>query len=324
LGIPRRTVSNFLQRLATRENKENLPRSGRPRKTSKSDDRYLAYEAEADTEQKQKELRDITNIAVSIQTIRRRLREAGIRKWYAEKRALLNKRQAAERLEWAREHRHWARDDFDKVLWTDESLVKKDNDCRRKRVFRRQNTTEKYAPKNIQGKKKGGGPSQMVWGCFVGNRLGPLFMVENIIKKEVYIHLLAESLLPFIDLLHEEGIHEVIFQQVNASSHTAAITSKWLKTMAQQLGFTIMQFPVNSPDLNPIENVWAHLKTELYRRYPDTMYLKGPPNTIKQILQDRLNEIWWDIGEDLLDTLIDSMPGRVQTVIKARGWYTDK
>jgi transposase len=82
LDIPRRTVANFLQRLATRENKENLPRSGRPRKTSKSDDRYLAYEAEADTEQKQKELRDITNIAVSIQTIRRRLREAGIRKWY--------------------------------------------------------------------------------------------------------------------------------------------------------------------------------------------------------------------------------------------------
>jgi len=98
LNIPRRTVSNFLQRLAERENIENLPRSGRPRKTSKSDDRYLVHAAESDTEQTQKALRDITNIGVSIQTIRRRLREAGIQKWYAVKRSLLNKRQAAERL----------------------------------------------------------------------------------------------------------------------------------------------------------------------------------------------------------------------------------
>ena len=84
---------------------------------------------------KQKELRDITNIGVSIQTIRRRLPEAGIQKWYAVKRALLNKSQATERLRWAREHRHWTRDDFAKVLWMDESLVKKDNDSLRKRVF---------------------------------------------------------------------------------------------------------------------------------------------------------------------------------------------
>jgi transposase len=105
----------------------------------------------------------------------------------------------------------------------------------------------------------------MVWGCFVGNRLGPLVIVENIVNKEIYFQLLAENLLPFIDLLHEEGIHNAIFQQDNASSHTATLTSKWLKTAAEQHGFIIMQFPPNSPDLNPIENVWAHLKIELYR-----------------------------------------------------------
>ena len=149
-------------------------------------------------------------------------------------------------------------------------------------------------------------------------------MIENIVNKEVYIQLLTEHLLPFIDLFHDEGIHDVIFQQDNASSHTATIISKWLKTAAEQHEFIIMQFPTNSPDLNPIERLWARLKTELYRRYPDTMYLKGFSHTVKRIFQNRLNEIWWDIEEDCLNTLIDGMPGRVQAVIKARGWYTDK
>jgi len=71
LGIPRRTVSSFIQRLKTRENQENLPRPGRPRKTSKSDDRYLVYAAEGDTDQSLKELRNTTNIGICIQTIRR-------------------------------------------------------------------------------------------------------------------------------------------------------------------------------------------------------------------------------------------------------------
>ena len=96
LSIPHRTVSNFLKQLKLRENKENLPRPGRPRKSSRSDDRYLVYAAEADTDQTLKELRNTTNIDISIQTIQRRLREAGIRKWRAKQRPLLTEEQAAQ------------------------------------------------------------------------------------------------------------------------------------------------------------------------------------------------------------------------------------
>ena len=83
LGIPRRTISNFLNRLKLRENNENLPHPGRPRKTTQSDDRYLAYAAEARSDQTLKELCNTTNIGISIQTIRRRLYEVGIQKWRA-------------------------------------------------------------------------------------------------------------------------------------------------------------------------------------------------------------------------------------------------
>jgi transposase len=83
-----------------------------------------------------------------------------------------------------------------------------------------------------------------------------------------------------------------------------------------------MEWPPNSPDLNPIEHLWAELKLELFRRYPDTVSLKGSSHTVRMELRQRLHEVWWDIGEDVLKWLIESMPCRVKEVLTARGWYT--
>jgi hypothetical protein len=74
--------------------------------------------------------------------------------------------------------------------------------------------------------------------------------------------------------------------------------------------------------MNLIENLWVHLKTQLHCRYPDTKTLRGGPATVRKVLQERLAEIWWSIGEEVLDRLVDSMPCRMEALIKARGWYT--
>src|SRR5579859_7903961 len=77
-----------------------------------------------------------------------------------------------------------------------------------------------------------------------------------------------------------------------------------------------------SPDLSLIENLWAHLKDELRKQYPDTATLKGSARTIKATLQQRLHKIWWDIGEEVLNRLVEDMPKRCKEVIAVRGWYT--
>jgi len=75
--------------------------------------------------------------------------------------------------------------------------------------------------------------------------------------------------------------------------------------------------------MNLIEHLWEHLKLELHQPYSDTFALKGSPNVVKMKLKERLMEIWWQIGEEVLDQLIDSMPGRVRALIHAKGWYTE-
>ena len=315
LNIRPRTVSSFMSCYQKRKSHINLQRHGAPRKLSKSDIRYLVRTAESDTKQPLAEISVNSTFAdVSTQTIRRRLKEEGIRKWKAVGRCLLTKKDAKARYKWAREHQHLIKEDWVKFAWSDETLVRQDGDPQQLWVFRRQTKREKYDPRNICTKLKYGGAKQMVWGCFYGNKLGPIAFIDGSVNSHVYVAILQEKLIPFFQALQHDGATDIIFQQDNAKVHKSKLTGDWLKDSAKQNGFLIMEWPANSPDMNPIEELWAHLKAELYRRYPDTKLLQGSPAAIQQKLQERLWEIWWDIGVDVLDRPINSMPCRSESV----------
>ena len=123
LNIQWPTITKFLQRFKNRVSVENLPRSGRPKKTSKTRDRWLIRNAESETRVPLKQLKNVLNIDISQQTIQRRLDEAGIRKWRAVKRPLLTKAHAFERRKWARARLHWTVNDRQRVFFSDESIM---------------------------------------------------------------------------------------------------------------------------------------------------------------------------------------------------------
>ena len=182
------------------------------------------------------------------QTIRRRLKEAGIRKWKAVKRALLTQKRATNHLKWSKAHRHWTVEDWGKVAWSDECAVQKDSDPRQLYVFRRQNKEEKYTIKNIQPKSRDGDISQMIWGCFVGNKPGPIAFVSGTVNKDAYIDILTNTLLPFINALAADGLTNIVFQQDNASPHTAKRTKEFLNAAARTHG--LLSWP--GPGIRPI------------------------------------------------------------------------
>lgn len=115
----------FLQRLKKRGSWENIRRVGRPRKTSISDDRFIAWKAQIFSDIPLKQLRAEANTSLSVHTIRRRLAENNICKWRAARRPRLNKGHVAKRLQWAKEHLRWTEEEWRKIGRSDECSVEK-------------------------------------------------------------------------------------------------------------------------------------------------------------------------------------------------------
>lgn len=108
-----------------------------------------------------------------------------------------------------------------------------------------------------------------------------------------------------------------IFMHDNAPTHTACI----VKAVLQELQIEVMIWPPYSPELNPIENLWALMKAEIYRLYPDLALAQDNDETLARLVE-AAKEAWHEIDEAILQNLADTMPHRVAAVLAAKGWYT--
>ncbi len=80
---------------------------------------------------------------------------------------------------------------------------------------------------------------------------------------EIYQEILEHFMLPSADKLY--GDADFIFQQDLAPAHTAKGTKSWFNDH----GVTVLDWPANSPDLNPIENLWGNVKRKMRDTRPN-------------------------------------------------------
>ena len=78
-----------------------------------------------------------------------------------------------------------------------------------------------------------------------------------------------------------------------------------------------MKWPPYSPDLNPIEHLWFHLKKMIYKVCPNIEQVCDDDEKVQKVLFDALEEVWLRLSEELLSTLIESMKLRINAVIDA-------
>ena len=117
-------------------------------------------------------------------------------------------------------------------------------------------------------------------------------------------HLIESAKLHF-DVEHAEAWW---FLQDNDPKHRSTIVRTWLFNH----GIQLIDFPPYSPDLNPIEHLWADLTRRVEQYQCDTM----------EELQDVVAEEWEKTSKQLLQELAHSMPERCQAVLDAKGDHT--
>ncbi len=145
--------------------------------------------------------------------------------------------------------------------------------------------------------------SVMVWGAMSSGGVGPLCFLRSKVNTAVYQEVLEHFMLPAADQLY--GDADFIFQQDLAPAHSAKATSTWFKDH----GIPVLNWPANSPDLNPIENLWGIVKRKMRC---------ARPNNAEE-LKATIRATWALITPEQCHRLIDSMPRRIAAVIEAKG-----
>jgi hypothetical protein len=94
-----------------------------------------------------------------------------------------------------------------------------------------------------------------------------------------------------------------VFQADNDPKHTSKLAQQWVRDNVRRQ-IPVSDWPANSPDLNIIEHVWAHLQARVYAREPRT--LDG--------LHRIILEEWEATPIEFLQKLVDSYPRRLEAV----------
>jgi hypothetical protein len=151
-------------------------------------------------------------------------------------------------------------------------------------------------------------PRAHVWGCFSGVGVGYIYFYDEPLDankmKIIYKNCLLQS------AAHLFGVNAdwwLLYD--NDPRHKAQVTIQWL---SDNLVRRRIDFPPYSPDLNPIENLWAYLVPRVDKHNAKT----------DEQLKNAIQVEWTKIPKDYLFNLANSMPKRLQEVIDHNGHKT--
>jgi transposase len=305
-GLPVSTVYRYVAKLQKTGSLSPTGRAGRPTILSPKKRRHLgriaslkkftsASEIAATLEKKH------PGLSVSERTIQRELRKLKYQVCRPLRVPLLTETQVARRLEWALAH---SQDSWNHTIFSDETTFQ---------LFRNTELVRYKVGEARPHRPVVKHPYKVhLWAAF--SRKGPIgfHLFTGIMNAQIYCQILTAHLFPNAS----EAGRQWRFQQDNCPIHTAKITSSLLERRHTR----VLDWPSNSPDLNPIENLWAILKNKVEKRVNLWIYEKKKISVTQ--FQTLIRQEWDALDPRIMTSLVDSMPDRLEEVIRLQGKKT--
>lgn len=212
----------------------------------------------------------------------------------------LSKLHHQKRLEWAT---RYMKQDFTKVLWTDECRATLDGP---------DGWVLKGRHSRNRMRRQQGGGGIMFWAGLLGNTIVGPFKVQRGVKMNSvnYCSFLTTNFLPWYERLSDEEKDALVFMQDNAPSHASRYSKSWFSDQGID-GSKLMIWPPNSPDLNPIEMLWSLIKRKVYEN--------GKQYSSLNVLWEAVCKACREIPEEQLKNLVHGVDKRLVKVITSKG-----
>ena len=300
------TIRNTWARFLRTGSIEYQQPAGRPPALSEREQRHLVRDfvthpgKSIRTTVSQQGERPISRKPVSRRTIRRVLRRRSLKPRITNRGTEITPKNKTKRLKFAQSVAHWTGEDWGKIVFSDEATIFP------QRTITRVIWSQKGSARSTSYEESFQQKSINVWGFVKYDGTVEIFRFEETMKQDKYLNMLKEHL--------DDAIRptrrcdpKLIFMQDNASYHKANSVIKWLRENRKNF----ITWPPQSPDLSPMENIWASLKNELW-------------NQRERITSS--NDVWVLSREIVhnftlvyIHNLYHSMPERNQKVIENQG-----
>lgn len=289
--INKNTVTKWIHKYAKDNNVDRNEGSGRLKKTNNEQDTEIINEIKNNklmTAPDVKEEIEKKQINVSVKTVINRLNKYGFSYRKPKEKPFLSDEHKQNRLAWAIKHKYT---NWSMIIFSDETSIWRGLGGRKRWV----NMNEKDIEKIVKYPMK-----VHIWGCISKSGIKRIHIFDGIMDSYVYTEILLANIL---DICYNNP--NLVFQDDNDSKHRSTVTNNW----KNEYEITSIDWPSNSPDLNPIENVWEILKRKVAKVNIST----------KEEFIKCIEDKWNEIDQETINNIIDSMPKRINDVINVNG-----